>query len=259
MELKELFTRTSLVIDDVCTLEEADVVVVGVPFDSTTVEVPGTRFGPNAIREDFRTHLNSFDPELGELKDVKLYDAGNVRVLHGNVAKTNDLIFLAVKKILELNSRAKILTLGGEHSITYPVVKALHEAWKFSYLCYDAHTDLWDKFSDIELSHACGNKRIYDLLKKVEVRGFRTGEKAVFDFARSLPKVKDPVYLSLDVDVFSDKVGCPVAGFLDFETVWSEVKRRSIVAADVVEYNPMVGKDIRVAELVKRLILKLSR
>jgi len=259
MDMKELFTRTNIICDDVCSLKDADVVVLGIPFDSTCVEVPGTRFGPNAIREEFRTHLNSFDPELGELRDVKLHDVGNVRVLHGNVPKTNERIFLAVKAVLEQNPSAKILTLGGEHSITYQVVRALYENGRFSYLCYDAHTDLWDKFNDMELSHACGNKRVMDLLKKVEVRGFRTGEKEVFDTARSLSKVKDPVYLSIDVDVFSDKVGCPVAGFMDFEDVWAGIKPRSLVAADVVEYNPMVGKDIRVAELVKRLILKLSK
>jgi len=190
---------------------------------------------------------------------VKLYDAGNVKVLHGNVDRTNELIYEDVKSILEQNPRARILTLGGEHSVTFPVVRALHEKSRFSYLCYDAHTDLWDRYNELDRSHACTNKRVQEIVGNVEVRGFRTGEKEVFELAKKLKKVKDPIYLSVDVDSFSDKVGCPVAGFYDFDNLWSEVKDRKLIAADVVEYNPMVGKDIRVVELVKRLILKLAK
>ena len=235
-------------------MKEADIVLLGVPFDSTVTEIPGTRFAPNRIREDFQVHVDGFDPQLGDLEDVKLYDAGNVEVLHGNVDKTNERIYGAVKSIREENPEAVLITLGGEHSITYPIVKALYKK-DFSYLCYDAHMDMFDEYNGLKNSHACVNKRVHELVGNVQIEGYkatREDQEAV----KELKKVKDPVYLSIDVDVFSDKVGCPSSSLYDFEKIWKEIKNRDIVAADVVEYNPLVGKDIRVAELVKRLILK---
>jgi len=252
-----MLRKTNLIWENLYSIREADIVLLGVPFDSTSTEIPGTRFAPNRIREEFQVHIDNFDPQLGDLEEVKLHDAGNVEVYHGNVEKTDQAIYEAVKEIIEENPRAKLITLGGEHSITYPVVRALYEKKKFDYLCYDAHTDLWDKYGELDKSHGCVNRRVYDLLKNVEIVGYRTAEKEQYEFAKKLGKAKDPVYLSVDVDVFSDKVGCPVSGSYDFDRLWGEVRNREIVAADVVEYNPMIGQDIRVAELVKRLILSL--
>lgn len=99
------------------------------------------------------------------------------------------------------------------------------------------------------------NRRVYDLLGNVQINGYNV-TKEDQENVKKLKKVRDPVYLSIDVDVFSDKVGCPASSLYDFERMWGEIKNRDIVAADVVEYNPLVGKDVRVAELVKRLILK---
>jgi len=249
-----MLRKTNLIWENLYSLKEADIVLLGVPFDSTVTEIPGTRFAPNRIREDFQVHVDGFDPQLGDLEDVKLYDAGNVEVLHGNVDKTNERIYGAVKSIREENPEAVLITLGGEHSITYPIVKALYKK-DFSYLCYDAHMDMFDEYNGLKNSHACVNKRVHELVGNVQIEGYkatREDQEAV----KELKKVKDPVYLSIDVDVFSDKVGCPSSSLYDFEKIWKEIKNRDIVAADVVEYNPLVGKDIRVAELVKRLILK---
>lgn len=101
------------------------------------------------------------------------------------------------------------------------------------------------------------NRRIYELLKNVEIRGYKAESKGINELAKKLKPAKNPIYLSIDVDVFSSKVGCPVGYHYDFEKMWGEIRKKDIIAADVVEYNPMIGKDIRVAELVKRLILSL--
>jgi agmatinase len=249
-----MLRKTNLIWENLYSLKEADIVLLGVPFDSTVTEIPGTRFAPNRIREDFQVHVDGFDPQLGDLEEVKLHDAGNVEVLHGNIDKTNEDIYEAVLSIKEENPDAILITLGGEHSITYPIVKALYEK-DFSYLCYDAHTDLYDEYNGLKNSHACVNRRVYDLLGNVQVNGYNP-TKDDQEAVKKLKKVNDPIYLSIDVDVFSDKVGCPASSLYDFEKMWGEIKNRDIVAADVVEYNPLVGKDIRVAELVKRLILK---
>jgi agmatinase len=252
-----MLRKTNLIWENLYSVAEADIVLLGVPFDSTISEIPGTRFAPNQIREDFQLHVNNFDAELGDLEDIKLHDAGNIEVLHGNIEGTHTAVYEAVKEIMGENPKAKLLVLGGEHSITYPIVRALSEKKKFSYLCYDAHTDLWDTYNGLKNSHACVNRRVYDLIKNVEIRGCASETKEIAEFAKKLKPVKDPVYLSVDVDVFSDKVGCPVSYSYDFEKMWGEIKKRDIIAADIVEYNPMVGRDVRVAELVKRLLLSL--
>jgi len=253
-----MLRKTNLIWENLYSVEEADIVLLGVPFDSTVSEMPGTRFAPNRIREEFQLHMSNYDPELGDLDNVKLHDAGNIDVLHGNNEGTHNLVYSAVKEIIEANPKARLLILGGEHSITKPIIKALNGGKKFNYLCYDAHTDLWDEYMGIKYSHACVNKRVQEIIKNIEIRGYGPEAKEVYETAKKLKPVKDPIYLSIDVDVFSDKVGCPVSYSYDFEKMWKEVKKRDIIAADVVEYNPLVGRDVRVAELVKRLILKLS-
>lgn len=249
-----MLRKTNLIWENLYSMKEADIVLLGVPFDSTVTEIPGTRFAPNRIREDFQVHVDGFDPQLGDLENVRLHDAGNVEVLHGNIEKTSEHIYEAVKSIREENPEAILITLGGEHSITYPIVKALYDK-NFSYLCYDAHSDMYDEYNGLKSSHACVNRRVYDLIGNVQINGYKA-TKDDQEAVKKLKKVKDPVYLSIDVDVFSDKVGCPSSSLYDFEKMWNEIKNRDIAAADVVEYNPLVGKDIRVAELVKRLILK---
>jgi len=248
--------KTNLIWENIYRLNEAEIVLVGVPFDSTCTEIPGTRFGPNRIREEFQVHVGNFDEQLGDLEDVKLYDAGNIDVVHGNVELTHKLVYSTVKEIIEENPTAKLLILGGEHSITKPIVKALSEKKKFGYVCYDAHTDLWDDYNGFKYSHACVNRRISEILGNVEIRGCKAESKEIAAYLKRLKPAKEPVYLSIDVDVFSDKVSCPVPYSYDFEKMWSEIAKRKVVAADVVEYNPLVGRDVRVAELVKRLILK---
>lgn len=252
--MRLMLRKTNLIWENIYSLKEADVVLLGVPFDSTVTEIPGARFAPNRIREDFQVHIDGFDPQLGDLEEARLHDAGNVDVPHGNIEKTHEMVYEAVRSIREENPGAKLIILGGEHSITYPVVRALYSK-NFSYLCYDAHSDMFDEYNGLKSSHACVNRRVYELLGNVQIEGYKA-TKEDQDAAKLLKKVDDPVYLSVDVDVFSDKVGCPSSPLYDFEKMWGEIKDRDIMAADIVEYNPLAGKDIRVAELLKRLILK---
>lgn len=251
--------KTSLIQENLYSLEEADVIVIGVPFDSTATEIPGARFAPMRIREAFQTHIEGFDPELGSLEDVKLHDAGNVEALHGNIEATHQRIYDSVKEIVAANPNARLLVLGGEHSITFPIVKALNETKKFNYLCYDAHTDFWDEYNGLKYSHACVNRRVSEILP-TEVRGVREREPSLAAEVAKLKPVDDPIYLSVDVDVLEGvPTGAPIAGGMKLEELWRDVAKRKIIAADIVEYNPLVGQGIEAAELAKRLILKMGK
>ena len=255
-----MWRKTNLIWENLYSLKEAEVILLGIPFDSTCTEIPGARFAPNRIREAFQTHISCYDKELGDLSEVKIHDAGNLEAMHGNIQGMHKLIYDSVKEILEENPKARLIILGGEHSITYPIVKALAEKKKFNYLCYDGHLDLWNENQGIKLSHECVNRRVFELFGNIEIRGARSDEKENFDFARKLRPVKDPLYLSIDTDVLENvPVQCPAAGGMKIEELWAGIKKRKIIACDVVEYNPLIGETMIVPELVKKLILKLSK
>ncbi len=259
MDWRFYLRRTNVLWENVYDLGEAEVILLGIPFDSTSTGLPGSRLGPDRIREEFRTWASSYDPELGSLDDVKLHDLGNIEVIHGNPVETHKRIYEVVKGIVGENKKARIITLGGEHSITYPIVKALVDSGKeFNYLCFDAHWDLLDSYQGLKESHASVNRRILEVLGKerIEVNGVRTGEEEEWKIGKSLGRVKDPVYLSIDVDVLENiPTGTPVPGGWSFQDLWDSIKTRKWIAADIVEYNPMLGTSPIPSELLRRLLL----
>ncbi len=241
--------------------EEAELFLLGIPFDSTVTGTPGTRKAPTAIRHQVND-LSSFDPDNGSFQEVKLFDAGNVETIPGNPKKTWKNIEETVKELVEINPEAKFLFLGGEHSITFPIARALNEEKSFDYLCFDGHWDLLNNWKGVKESHAAVNQRVSELLgkEKMEVKGVVDGSKEEWRKSQELGKAKDPVYLSVDVDVLKN-VPCstPVAAELELPELWNEIKNRELVAADVCEYNPLAGKSALPADLVKKLILKLGK
>ncbi len=253
-----MLRKNRLIWENLYDISEAEIVLLGVPFDGTSTGLPGSRLAPSRIREDFDLFVSGYEPGLGDLSDVKLYDAGDVDVVHGSPAETLKRVYEAVKEI-RTGTKAPLITLGGEHSITVPVVRALAETDEFNYLCYDAHWDLLDEFNGYRQSHACVNRHIYELLGNIEVRGVRAGSREEWAFAKKLKPAKDPVYLSIDVDVMDVPTGTPVPGGMRFHELWEKIKKRKIAAADIVEYNPLVGHSAIPAELVKRLMLKMHK
>ena len=253
-----MLRKHRLIWENIYELSEADVVLLGVPFDGTCTGLPGTRLAPSRIREDFDLFVSGHEPGLGDLDDIKLFDAGDVDVIHGSPEDTFDAIAEAVREIRD-ETKAPLITLGGEHSITVPLVCALSEYEKFDYVCYDAHLDLMDEFNGYPNSHTCVNRRVLEELGNVEIVGARAGNKEEWAVAKKLKKAKGKSYISIDVDVISGvPVGTPVPSGMQFRDLWKDIAKRKIVAADIVEYNPMVGQCTVPAELLKRLILKLS-
>ncbi len=259
MNWRFLVRRTSIIWEGLGSLESAEKVILGVPFDSTSTGLPGSRLGPDRIREEFRTWASSYSPDLGFLDDEKVYDAGNVEAVPGDPKETHKRIYSVVSGILEENPDVKIITLGGEHSITFPIIKALVDSGRdFDYLCFDAHWDLLDSFLGLRESHASVNRRISEILglERMEIIGPRTGEKEEWDLAKNLGKARDPVYISVDLDVLDGiPTGTPVPGGMSFQDLWEMIKGRDWVSADIVEYNPMLGTSPVPSELLRRLIM----
>jgi agmatinase len=136
-------------LDDPTTYADADVVVLGAPFDGGTSHRPGTRFGPQAIRTaDYLPHDGS-RPSLAlrtdGLTDLTVYDAGDVEMFAGDIEQSLGALEAAVEQVARTG--AIPVSLGGDHSIAFPDVKGCANvvgAGRVSMIHFDAHADTGD-------------------------------------------------------------------------------------------------------------------
>ncbi|WP_339726719.1 agmatinase [Maribacter stanieri] len=161
-----------------------------------------------------------------------------------------------------IESGVKLLSLGGDHSVTFPIIKAFHEQYpKLDILHIDAHADLYDDYEGDPYSHACPFARIMEngfAVKLVQV-GIRTlnphqaaqakkynvdvHEMRYLDL-NNIPKFENPLYISLDMDGFDPAFAPGVShhepGGLSSRQVINLIHSidTEIVGADIVEYNP---------------------
>ncbi|MEX1376301.1 MAG: agmatinase [Eubacteriales bacterium] len=242
--------------------DECDIAVFGIPYDGTTSYRPGTRFGPEAIRNEMYG-LETYSPYLDkDLDECKVCDLGDIEMPFGNRELVMQRIAEETKSMLQ--DGKKTLALGGEHLVSYPVIKEYYNKYNdLVVLHFDAHTDLRDEFFGEELSHATVIKRVYDILgdDRIYQFGIRSGTKEEFDFGTEhtnlhkfhakdistvAEKVKDnPIYLTIDLDVLDPSIfpgtGTPEAGGITFSELMSAIQSMdglNIVGADIVELSP---------------------
>jgi agmatinase len=242
-------------------IDEADIILVGVPFDGTACFRPGARFGPQGIRfwsDVLETYSRSFDADLEELK---LADAGDLQILPADWQRASDEIYSAVRKFLKLG--AVPILMGGEHLITLPAVEASAEAFPgLVVLHMDAHLDLRDDYEGLRLSHATVMRRVMEKVGSDGLLqyGIRSGTREEWALAEekntllsdleALPDIvgDGPVYLSVDLDVLDPSVmpetGAPEPGGMSFTQLHEAIlacRGLNVVAGDVVEYCPLPG------------------
>lgn len=248
------------------TYEESDIVVFGVGFDGTTSNRPGTRFASSAMRPEFYG-LETYSPKLDlDLEDYKICDIGDLELSIGDTDRVLDEIYEGTRNIVKDNKIP--FMIGGEHLVTLPAFKAVHEKYKDIYvLHFDAHTDLREEYNNNKNSHATVIKRIWDILgdNRIYQFGIRSGTKEEFNFAlkenhtymevstidtfedilKSLEKKN--VYLTIDLDVLDPSIfpgtGTPEPGGLnynEFEKIFKILKDSNInlVGCDIVELSP---------------------
>ncbi|MCL2517748.1 MAG: agmatinase, partial [Oscillospiraceae bacterium] len=164
--------------------DEAEIVLFGAPFDSTTSFRPGARFGSKAIRND-SFGIETYSPyQDKDLCDYKIYDGGDLELCFGDTPAVLEAIEKNVDEIVQKNKIP--FMLGGEHLITLGAVRSVMK--KHSELIivhFDAHTDLREDYLGAKFSHATVMKRCHDLLGdgRIFQFGIRSGEKAEFEFA----------------------------------------------------------------------------
>jgi agmatinase len=267
---------------------EPRVAILPVPYDLTTSYQPGARRGPLAILEA-STHLETYDEELGRetWEEIGIETVAAVVPDTSGPAATVGRIETVACGIVKAGRF--LVSLGGEHSITAPLVRAVRTAHPgLGVLQLDAHADLRDEFEGSPFNHACVMHRVLDdgvPLAQVGVRSL-TGEEGALIRQRGICTVFAPeavvesvdgwigrviaalpeeVYVTVDLDVLDPAImpatGTPEPGGLDWYRTLAVLRAvaqaRRIVGFDVVELAPipgLVAPDFLAAKLVYRLL-----
>ena len=267
--------------------EDASLVLLGAPFDSTTSYRPGTRYGSSAIRHE-SFGLETYSPYQDEdLTDYAVFDAGDLELCFGSAESALADIEATAKEILR--DEKLPLLLGGEHLVTLGAFRAALEKYPDLHVIhFDAHTDLRDDYLGAKLSHACVIRRCHDLIGDGRIHQFciRSGEREEFRFAKEHTDLHKfnfnglqeaiksignaPVYFTIDLDCLDPSAfpgtGTPEAGgvsFLELLEAIETVCKANVVAADVNELSPMLdasGASTALAcKVVRELMLALLK
>ncbi|MGY5859149.1 MAG: arginase family protein [Candidatus Thorarchaeota archaeon] len=270
---------------------DPDVGIVGIPYDITSSHTPGARLGPDAIRQATdgeRSH--SYPLGIGEgnvpkeplSKLITLEDVGDLEVVQRLPEAAVVDISEATAKLAARKS--SLLFLGGDHFITYPILRGLSrvQKGKWGILYLDAHADLYSDMGGYQLSHATTLRRILD----EKIVGL--SDTIAFDIRCALPEHKkelpkitsvnianeiqsvaervDHLYISVDLDVVDPSiipgVSHPESGGLSLvelvtilRTVFSTGK---VKYTDIVELNPLIDKShmsgIAARDIVKEIL-----
>ncbi len=252
--------------------------LLGIPFDAQSSYLRGAAEGPAKIREALACDASNRWTETGvDLGAAQIYeDGGDLEFLEGDAAAA---IERGVGEIIRQGKRP--VCLGGDHSITYPIVKAM--ARKYSGLTifhFDAHPDLYDEFEGKRLSHACPFARIMEagLAKRLVQVGIRTINRHQREQAqkfgvevvemRALPaydklKAAGPVYLTFDMDAldpaFAPGISHREPGGMSVREAIAHLHAidGEIVGADLVEFNPVRDVDGMTATVAAKILKEI--
>ncbi len=257
-------------------LNGADVAILGVPYDSSTSYRSGCRFGPRAIREQSLLLWGYNNAQkVSPFQTLKVIDYGDVDVVPPDIVATHKAIQDVAARIV--NAGVTLLTLGGDHSISLPLLRAqaaLHGP--VALVHFDAHPDTWDcEYAGQPFSHGTPFRRAIDeglvdtsAYVQIGIRGPTAGPQDYADalqlgarmitlddaVERGLPAVLSEVgsvcagkkvYVTIDIDAvdpaFAPGTGTPeVGGFTSHQMLKlvRGLKGLNIIGADLVEVSP---------------------
>ena len=232
------------------------VTLQGIMYDDKSSYMRGPANAPSLIRNAYNNDSTNYYAEEGmEITPEIFDDKGNFEITE----------YFDIESITfaNLNKNIPIITLGGDHSISYPILRAIHKVYgPVDILHIDAHGDLYDVFEGDKFSHACPFARIMDdgLASQLYQVGIRTlnsqqrqqaqkygvymMEMKDFDITE-IPEFKKPLYLSLDMDAldpaFAPGVSHHEPGGLTTRDVLKVIHKINVpvLGADIVEYNPV--------------------
>jgi agmatinase len=269
---------------------KADIAVLGVPFDEGTWGWPGERYGPREMRESSQEYNHELsegfyyiDGDRTVLKGKVWADVGDIDVFPTVPAQTDDKITKAVRKVLE--KKAFPIVLGGDHSITFPVVRAVDK--DVTLIHFDAHLDTWNGETG-NVDHASWVNRVAKLphvkrIVQVGMRGLANDQEAIGNARKIGSKIitseqihkkgtewtleqipqSESIYITLDVDVM-DPTLAPGTGTLEpdglnfreiDELLKGVTKKGKLIGIDIVEVNTMRDPSGRTAQTAIRLLI----
>ncbi len=258
------------------------VVLLGVCYDGSSSYLRGSAGAPPIIRQALWSEAGNPWTELGiDLSTAELDDDGDlVPAADENPAQVRDAIEAAVRRIAESGRRP--LVLGGDHSITYPILRGFRPFHpRLSILHFDAHGDLWDEFQGDRYSHACPFARIMEegLADRLVQVGIRTmtghQREQARRFGVEVIEMKDwadgmklefstPVYVSFDLDVIEPGLAPGIShrepGGFSVRQALAAVQSLAapVVGADFVEFNPSADRTGVTAAVSAKLVKELA-
>jgi agmatinase len=273
--------------------------LIGFGFDGTACFRKGTKDGPDAIRQ-VSDGIESYSPYLDhDLSDITFYDCGNLSLgVDGCISESvdeqwrfaSDNLYHWLNQTDLAKHQVKLMTLGGEHSISYAPIKAYLEQFPDLVLIHlDAHADLRDGYEGHHYSHASIIYRVVEHFTEQHQLlqyGIRSGTKSEYQWMQQhdslctsleqlLSKVEQlaadtPIYLTLDLDYFDPSffpgTGTPEPGGEDFHSFIKLLKRlsqKNLVGCDVVELAPNIdptgNSDVFAAKVVRELLLCMNK
>ncbi len=276
-------------------LSGVDVAILGVPYDSSTSYRSGARFGPRAIREQSLLLWGYNNAQqVAPFEVLNVVDYGDVDVIPVDIVATHRVIEQTAATILESGSR--LISLGGDHSISLPLLRAHHKRYgPLALVHFDAHPDTWDEeYPAFKYSHGTPFRRAIeeglidtDAYLQIGIRGptaspqdyadaRQLGARLItFDEATDLgvrgvlAEIQQrvgprPVYVTLDIDAvdpaFAPGTGTPeVGGFTSHQMLQllRGLTGLKLVGADLVEVAPPFDSQNITAILAANLVFEL--
>ncbi len=231
------------------------IAIQGIPYDLKSSFLRGPALAPPLIRQSFHSEAyNSYAENGMNIASELIEDKGDF-----SIKKYEEIEEIALR---HLNQGYRLLTLGGDHSISFPLLKAYAKHYDGIHILHiDAHGDLYDEFEGDPYSHACPFARIMEnelasrlvqigiralnphQWEQIERFGVETIEMNNLDMNR-LPEFDQPVYISMDIDAldpaFAPGVSHQEAGGLSSREVLHIIQslKVPVIGADIVEFNP---------------------
>ena len=260
--------------------QHAKLALIGFRYDENSSFMKGAAEAPPHIRAAFRSEASNFFSESGiDLGvDGLFFDAGDIEPVSG----TDTMTLIQDSMSTLLNDGLSPIALGGDHSITYPIVKAFARKYpNLSILHFDAHPDIYEEFQGNRYSHACPFARIMEekLAKRLVQVGIRTAtthqREQIKRFGLEVVEMRDwkhglafefdtPVYISFDLDAldpaFAPGVSHREPGGLSTRQAIDLIQRIKgrIVGADIVEFNPRMDPIHVTATVCAKLLKEIA-
>ncbi|MHC1635961.1 MAG: agmatinase [Candidatus Methanospirareceae archaeon] len=274
--------------------KKAKSVIIGIPFDRNAFK-RGAKYGPKAIRRAARKIETFLWGSKTEVSKLFFYDLGDIEIEGGD--RGYERICERIEEKMEekgIGTEVKRVFIGGDHSISFPIVKHFAENMKnIKVVSIDAHADFRDSYKGKRFSNACVMRRIAELVgfENVIEIGVRSASEDEYSFFKDKIRVYDgdmlkeegvefilhelkrhPLYLSIDIDVLDPSIAPGVENpepcGLSLESLISLIKgiirNNEVEGCDVVEVNPKMDArneitSINAARIIYEILESMSR